>query len=240
MLQLINWTSGTLAEKGFSSKAIDLALEAETLLDKMPACTDEQRLTVFNNIGYVINYNEDHNRAAPYYEKALRISREHLGYWHPSTIAAYHNMAGIHEKRRDLKKAEEFFIRAVDIGKRIHMNATSGEDPFASMASLASVYALQKRFIDAERLLREALIGFEERLGARSSWTLWTLGELGRVLLEPCLEGGEDRWAESEKILKKAAAGLEDVLGAEDRYTREAKENLARLCANDLKPMELD
>jgi len=95
----------------------------------------------------------------------------------------------------------------------------------ATMTSLASLLAGQKRYLEAENLMREVLEVQRRTLGLEHAHTLDTLGNLGSLL------SMEKRYPEAEKVLRESLAGYVRVLGPGHPSTVYAASNLGHALA---------
>lgn len=95
---------------------------------------------------------------------------------------------------------------------------------------LASVYMVQRRWADAERLLREALALRGAALPPNDRYIAESLGDLGAVLTE------RGHFAEAETLPKESHGILVETFGDSASRTQRVRERLIRLYERSGRP----
>jgi tetratricopeptide (TPR) repeat protein len=174
-------------------------------------------------------------KAVPLLEAALEKSKAKLGPDHPRTLATMNNLTRAYQANGQLAKAVTLFKAALE--KRKAKLGAEHPQTLGTMANLGSVLLQQKKWADAEPLLRDCLASRQKQMP--DSWlTFNTQSLLGEALL------GQKKYAEAEPLLVKGYQGLkarEKTIpkqgGAELRIP-EALDRLMELCTALNKPDE--
>ncbi|MDW8136762.1 MAG: tetratricopeptide repeat protein [Thermodesulfobacterium sp.] len=101
-----------------------------------------------NNIAGIFYSKGDLDRALNYYEQSLKIQNDEK-----ERTATYNNIALIYKDKRDYKKAEEYFIKAIDLGTRVG----DYHGVAVYMINLGELYINMENYSRAEEYLTEGL-----------------------------------------------------------------------------------
>jgi tetratricopeptide (TPR) repeat protein len=161
--------------------------------------------------------------AGKLFQQALDISRQALGETHPRTLDAMFGTAEVHAADHPNEEAARSLSRALDLFQRVlgpdHPNTLD------VMTALARVYLSQRKFADAEALLRK-----EEAIYQKASPDAWQLF-FCRNLLGAAL-AGQKKTSDGEELL---AAGFEGMISRQSTmdapsrsYLTEARDRVVR------------
>ena len=130
------------------------------------------------------------------------------------------NLGTIYWKQERFAEAEKLYLRALKLAE-----ATSGERPIydSDHASiLLFVYNEQRRWEQAEQLLREMIASATATLGAEDRITLRLAHDLA---FGPLYQ--QQRWTAAEELVTHVAEGLQKIYGPEHEDTKRVLTNLA-------------
>lgn len=179
------------------------------------------------------------------YEEALDVYEKVLGKDpHPSTASALSNLGQLHlalantskgmDKVGNVDAARSILERALDFRRQLLGGVGSGsskgttlakEHPLiaVSMYQLASAARLQKRFAEAEKLLRDSIAMLRRTLGDMNVATAVALNNYGLLLKDM------QEWARAEDAYTEALSIRKTKLGEKHPDTISAMHNLAEL-----------
>ena len=103
-----------------------------------------RQAALLNNLGKVYQEQEKHTKALEYYEKAVKIQREHFPEDHPALSADYSNIGSVYQKQNKLDLALEYFQRAL----KIEMNSSDPDEELIALFNnnIGLIYNDQKNF----------------------------------------------------------------------------------------------
>ena len=155
------------------------------------------------------------------YSLALALRRQHLGWEHPDTLAAAHDLAGILQRKGEFERAEVMFTNVFETREKL-----LGErhpDTLRSLNALGVMYWQWGRYQRAlpitERALNLATAIHDEP--HREIYT--AMHNLGRVYR------GLERGEEAVPLMQTALDGRRELFGDDSLITLEARADLAGL-----------
>ncbi len=160
-----------------------------------------------------------YDEADPLYRKALAITRERLGEYHPDTARHLNNLAAILNAQGQYDQAEPLY-RQVLVIKRERLGENH-LDTARSVNNLAANLGDQDRYDQAEPLLREALSIRRERLGENHPDTAISLNNLAYNLT------AQGQYDQAEPLYRDALAIRREHLGENHPDTATILNNLA-------------
>ena len=152
-------------------------------------------------------------------ERSLALRESALDGMHPDVASALHLVGALHQKRRDLVRAEPFFQRALAI--REVALGDQHPDFATSLHCLAIVYADKALYGQSEPLLRRALALREAALGAHHPDVAHSLNGLAATYMDQGLYG------QAEPLLLRALAIRRAALGNHHHDFAQSLFNLA-------------
>lgn len=182
--------------------------EAEALLSKTVEVRRRilgpdhaKTLLSMNMLADVCTVERKYARAESLLNEILDISRRALGPANPSTIDALSDLAFLYEHEGNYAKAEEFLETAIATQQRSlgAENAKTAASP--QELDLARLSVLSGKFVDAERLAREAFAIYQ-RDHPDDSDRFLAESTLGASL------AGQKKYAEAEPLLTEGYAGM--------------------------------
>jgi tetratricopeptide (TPR) repeat protein len=151
------------------------------------------RLTMGNTYMELVQYPEAQREI----ERALGLRRLVLGEEHLDTLTAISELGVLYQGQGKYAEAETLFIKALEVRRRV-----LGPDPNTtrSMVNLSEVWLRQRKYAEAEPLLREALSNYEK---LSDSWQRYLAqSELGGSL------AGQRKYLEAEPLLLSGYQGM--------------------------------
>lgn len=160
-------------------------------------------------------------RAAPLYERALRICETALGTDHPNVATALSNLARLHRAQGAYRPAALLLERAL----RIRETALGAEHPdvATTLANLAVLYRDQGAYAHAGPLFERALRIFETALASEHPDVAAVLNNLAG------LYRAQGRYAQAEALYTRALCGFETTLGIDHPHVATVLHDLAGL-----------
>jgi tetratricopeptide (TPR) repeat protein len=103
-----------------------------------------RQAALLNNLGKVYQEQDKYDQALEYYEKAVKLQREHFPEDHPSLSADYSNIGSVYQKQNKLDLALEYFQRAL----KIEMNSSQPDEELVALFNnnIGLIYNDQKKF----------------------------------------------------------------------------------------------
>jgi eukaryotic-like serine/threonine-protein kinase len=178
---------------------------------------DEHPNTLKGEINLGLIYLKDCRRAEalPPLEKGLRLAPAKLGPDHPHTRDALYGLAWLYDDEGMPDRAEALFTQFLESNRRVH--GPGHPEVAGALAQLGRNLLRQRKYADAEPLLRESLAIRQEKVP--DDWrTFNTQSLLGGALL------GRQRYAEAEPLLRQ---GYEGMRRGETRIPADGKPRLA-------------
>lgn len=140
---------------------ISLKLKNNTLISKS-----------YNNLGDNSRLRSQFGKAAEYYEKSLNYSTE------SEKGTTYINLASFYSDQGEIKKAEEMYLKAIANIEQFGKPEGLGD----AKLYLGFLYFQQSRYVEAEKLLNEALvIARKQGLSETEAYALQFLAEIKKV-----------------------------------------------------------
>jgi tetratricopeptide (TPR) repeat protein len=88
-----------------------------------------RQAAVLNNLGKIYYDQDKYDQALEYYEKAIKLQREHVPEDHPTFSTDYSNIGTVYQKQQKLDLALEYFQRALEI----EMNALKPDEELIAL-----------------------------------------------------------------------------------------------------------
>jgi serine/threonine-protein kinase len=193
-----------LANLGRYDEAITVLGEAVQVAEATAPDSSELR-TALNELGSSHLYAGHLEEAEALYQRALALSRRHMGDRHPQVADLLANLGAIEQKRGRIREAERYYREALDLN-----TAWFGEDSTVTAKSLTQVAAALNalgRSEDAAPFVFRALAIQEKRLGPGDYRLALTLNTLGWTML------ALDRTDEAETYARRGVALVKSTFG---------------------------
>jgi serine/threonine protein kinase len=181
-------------------------------------------LNTKNNLAELYRDDEKYDRAEPLFREVVEGARSRLGLAHAETQTYFRNLCACHEQMEQPARAEPLWR---ELAAFLKQRAGADSPAYAhELAALGRNLLQQKRFIEAEPLLRESLASGEQK--EAGTWTMFHARSLlGGSLL------GQQKFAEAEPLLRQGYEGMKEheaqtPEGAKARLT-EALERIVQL-----------
>ena len=154
----------------------------------------------------------DYERASPLIDRALKIRRASLGDEDRATAASLHQLAQFREELGAFAEAEALYRKALGV-RRAHADG----DAAATLHALGRLLSKTDNVVEAEKLLREALLIEEQRGMAKDVQTAHTLFELAKI------EARNNTDSESAALIRRAYEIFKITLGEHSPDTEDAR-----------------
>ncbi|MEH2152698.1 tetratricopeptide repeat protein, partial [Nostoc sp.] len=166
-----------------------------------------------------------YDKAAPWWEQCLEITKKRLGEEHPDVAASLNNLASLYHNQGRYSEAEPLYIQALALTRKLlgeeHPNVA------LSLNNLASLYYSQGRYSEAEPLLySQALALSRKLLGEEHPDVALSLNNLAE------LYRNQGRYSEAEPLNIQALTLWRKLLGEEHPDVALSLNNLAELYRN--------
>jgi tetratricopeptide (TPR) repeat protein len=150
-------------------------------------------------LGFVLRRQEKYADAEPVHIGVVEARQRVLGPEHPLTVTSVIHLGILYQEANKLGEAESWLAKGLEAGRRV---LRAGEGTTRSGAeSLGKIRVTQKRWAEAEALLRESLNSRDPE--GPYSWQMSERrAELGLILME------QSRFAEAEPLLVSGYKGL--------------------------------
>ena len=125
------------------------------------------------------------------------------------------------ERYSSLKKSVTLEEQFCEMGKNISKSGSPDMSVIASMSTIAHMRSSQKRFTEAERLIRHLVEICRKALSKDHHETLMQMKELATLLIK------QDRWGEAESLLEEVIERCDRAPGKNDMISLDAASNLA-------------
>jgi serine/threonine protein kinase len=191
--------AGAYQDSGQLARAVALYEEA---LEKQKAKLGPDHpdtLTSMSNLAVAYEASDQLAKALALYEETLEKKKAKLGPDHPETLISMNNLAVAYRDRGQPEKAVPLLEATLEKTKA----KLGAEHPqtLMTMSNLGSVLLRQKKWADAEPVLRDCLAGRQKQIP--DSWrTFYVQSLLGGALL------GQKKYAEAEPLLVKGYEGM--------------------------------
>lgn len=219
MAQSLTAIGEVLWEKGdFGAEAF--YREALLAVDDLPADQALLPATIHNNLGMTLHDKGDYEQAIHHYDRALTISREHLGEEHLELTEMLNNKGMALREMGDYDGAESLFRADLAITRK-----NLGEDHIDVAIGLSNLGALmwkKEDYSSAESLMRQALAIQRKRLNEHPdlATSLNNLGILSTYL---------GRYYQAEKFLNESLAMRRKFYGEKHFLIAQSVQNLGFL-----------
>ncbi|MBX9256868.1 tetratricopeptide repeat protein, partial [Desmonostoc muscorum CCALA 125] len=125
--------------------------------------SDDDLIKPFIGNAWFYNGQGLYDKAAPWYEQCLEISKKRLGEEHPSVATSLNNLAELYESQGRYSEAELLFQQALALRRKLL--GEEHPDVASSLNNLAALYDSQGRYSEAEPLYQQALALRRKLLG---------------------------------------------------------------------------
>lgn len=141
--------------QGQTSAAAKLFERSAALLSNSDSV---DRAAVLNNLGAIRIEQGRYTEARRVLDTALALKESLLGAKHPQVAVTLNNIANVLQETGDSSGAERVHLRALSIWET---DPTSPADAAVTLTNLGRLHTAQKRWDDAERMHRRALVTLE-------------------------------------------------------------------------------
>jgi tetratricopeptide (TPR) repeat protein len=183
-----------------------------------------------NDLGLLLQLQDDLVQARPLSERALAIREKVFGPEHPDTAQSLNNLAHVVRLQGDLAEARRLHERALAIREKVlgpeHRHTAE------SLHNLAALLQVQGDFVGARPLYERALTIREKVLGTEHPDTATAMSNLARLLR------ATGHVNEAEPLFRKAIAIGEKVLGRDHSLTQQYARDYAGLLLNTGRAVE--
>ncbi|MEH2407599.1 tetratricopeptide repeat protein [Nostoc sp.] len=162
-----------------------------------------------------------YDKAAPWYEQCLEVTKKRLGEEHLNVAQSLNNLAELYRLQGRYSEAEPLYLQALEL--RQCLLGESHPDIAESLNNLAILYYSQGKYSEAEPLFLQALELWQRLLGESRpnlAFSLSNLAELYRL---------QGRYSEAEPLFLQALELLQRLLGEEHPHVAFSLSNLAEL-----------
>jgi len=162
-----------------------------------------------------------YNKAAPWLEQCLEITKKRLGEEHRDVAISLNNLALLYYSQSRYSEAEPLHIEALALRRKLL--GEEHQDIAASLNNLAGLYYSQVRYSEAETLYIQALALRRKLLGESHPHVAQSLDNLAALY---CSQG---RYSEAEPLHIQALALFRQLLAEEHPDVAVSLNNLAGL-----------
>jgi tetratricopeptide (TPR) repeat protein len=162
-----------------------------------------------------------YDKAAPWCEQCLEITKQRLGQSHPYVATSLNNLASIYDSQGRYSEAEPLYIQALAL--RRQMFSELHPDVALSLNNLATLYSSQGRYSEVEPLYIQTLVLRRQLLGEEHPDVATSLNNLAS------LYNSQGRYSEAELLYIQALALRRQLLGEEHPDVATSLNNLAGL-----------
>ncbi|MDZ8096661.1 MAG: tetratricopeptide repeat protein [Nostoc sp. DedQUE05] len=194
---------------------------AEVANNYIQYVSDEDLIWAFVGNAWFYNGQGLYDKAEPWYEQCLEITKQRLGENHLDIATSLNNLAGLYYSQGRYSEAEPLFIKALALWRKL----IGEEHPkvATSLNNLALLYRYQGKYSEAEPLFIQALILRHKLLGEEHPDIATSLNNLA------FLYHSQGRYSEAEPLFIKALALSRKLLGEEHPDVALSFNNLAEL-----------
>jgi tetratricopeptide (TPR) repeat protein len=223
-LQSMSNLASAYCADGRVGKAVGIFEQVYSVMKRKLGAEHPDTLASMNNLANAYRVTDQLDKALPLFEEAAR-GMENRRFQHTFAPAILGATIAAYEKASRFDQAERWRRKWL-----AHIQATAGADSLESAEQLAGLgqnLANQKKWPEAEALLREALTIRQKQ--EPNDWkTFDTMSLLGQVL------AGQKQYADAERLLLAGHEGLtrqQDAIPAQERAARleQAARRLAEL-----------
>ncbi|BAY13965.1 NB-ARC domain-containing protein [Calothrix sp. NIES-2098] len=162
-----------------------------------------------------------YDKAAPWYQQSLEVTKNRLGESHPLVATSLNNLAELYRSQGRYSEAEPLYVQALELWRR-----SLGEShPLVatSLNNLAILYLSQGRYSEAEPLYVQALELRRRSLGESHPLVATSLNNLAE------LYRSQGRYSEAESLYVQALELRQRSLGKSHPLVATSLNNLAEL-----------
>ncbi|MBD2342721.1 tetratricopeptide repeat protein [Anabaena subtropica] len=162
-----------------------------------------------------------YDKAVPWFEQCLEITKKHLGEEHPSVATSLNNLASLYKSQGKYSKAEPLYIQALALYRKL-----LGEehlDVALSLNNLAALYDSQGKYSEAEPLYIQALALKLKLLGEEHLDVALSLNNLAE------LYKSQGKYSKAELLYIQALTLKRKLLGEEHPSVALSLNNLTAL-----------
>jgi eukaryotic-like serine/threonine-protein kinase len=170
------------------------------------------------------------------YLALIEVRRRVLGEEHPDTLQSLDNYATTLEHQGRAKEAAPIYRQVLEarlrvLGREARLTNWSFQNVgfnLIQLGQLAGSETEQKAlYAESEKMLREAVAGFERQVGADHPDTVWARGNLAQNLEV------QNRLTEAEAMQRELTETRRRIFGADHHLTRSSESVLARVLAEE-------
>jgi hypothetical protein len=168
-------------------------------------------LTSMNNLALAYYYAGKLDLALPLWEETVKLQKAKLGPEHPGTLTSMNNLASGYDAVKQFDKAELLYRKRL----RLEKQKSGGDSPAyaGALAALGLNLLHQKKWTDAEPLLRECLV-----IREKTQPDVWSTFNAKSLLGEAL--SGQKKYAAAEPLL---LAGYEGMKQREAKISAQGK-----------------
>ncbi|RCJ30611.1 NB-ARC domain-containing protein [Nostoc minutum NIES-26] len=194
---------------------------AEVAKNLIQYVSDEDVPWAFEGNARFYNTQGLYDKAVPWYEECVEVTKLRLGEEHPSVAASLNNLAQLYCNQGRYTKAEPLHLQALQLKRR----QLGEEHPSVatSLNNLAGLYFFQGRYDEAEPLYLQALQLMRRLLGEEHPSVATSLNNLAE------LYRNQGRYSEAEPLYLQALQLTRRLLGEEHPDFAASLNNLALL-----------
>jgi tetratricopeptide (TPR) repeat protein len=171
-------------------------------------------------VGRAVDYQGRSEEAAGLYRQALRVTKEIYGEQHPRYASVLSLMGDLDTRRHDLATAEKLFLQSAEIFRKAL--GERHEFYLHQISNLAAVRLAEKRYVEAEALLRPALQSLQA-IVPDQRYTALAEVRLGAAL------AGQKRYSESQDYALAGYTSLKKLMGRSAVELLSARRELAEI-----------
>ncbi|MGF1980978.1 MAG: tetratricopeptide repeat protein [Nostoc sp. CmiSLP01] len=162
-----------------------------------------------------------YDKAKPWYEQCLEITKQRLGEEHPDVATSLNNLAALYHSQGRYSEAEPLYIQALALCR--NLLGEEHTDVADSLNNLAELYHSQGRYSEAEPLYIQALALKRKLLGEEHPDVATSLNNLALLYFS------QGKYSEAEPLYIQALALCRNLLGEEHPDVANSLNNLAEL-----------
>jgi tetratricopeptide (TPR) repeat protein len=194
---------------------------AEVANNLIQYVSDEDLIWAF--VGNALFYDGQglYDKAAPWYEQCLEVTKNRLGEEHPDVASSLNNLAALYDSQGRYSEAEPLCQKALELSKRLL--GEEHPDVASSLNNLAGLYYSQGSYSEAEPLYQQALELRKRLLGEEHPDVASSLNNLA------ALYDSQGSYSEAEPLYQQALELRKRLLGEEHPDVAQSLNNLALL-----------
>jgi len=213
--ELMTALGGAYLNKGDFAAARTCFERALSVIQHLYGGDDPRQGRVLNNLGLVLEYQDDHEQGIQYLEKAVAVWERTLGKDHPSVALGLNNLGLSLDGVGRYAEGRTSFQRALSIWERAH--GPNHQDVGMVLANLAQGARREGRLEEAQALAERALAIRAKIHGADNHRTAMSMVELTKVLID------RKQPKEAEALAQRALTILDSALTPEHPFGIDAR-----------------